>query len=173
MKLYAIRHGRTDYNDLGLAQGRTDILLNEQGREEVTKFRTQFPDISFSKIFVSPLKRALETAQILFPNQELLLDDRLVERSFGAREGTLSIELPEIIDDFSCIQLPDQIEPLQELYDRIVSFIEDSRDLEGPILLVTHGGVMNILFYIENGIPNDGKCPFQWRKNNELVEYDV
>ena len=51
--------------------------------------------ISFDRIFSSPLVRAKETAEYVarYQNQEIILDDRLKEIDFGAYEGITEKEL--------------------------------------------------------------------------------
>ena len=60
MKLYLIRHGVTDQNKKRCLQGRSDIELNEQGRELARITAEGLRDVNFDLIFTSPLKRAYE-----------------------------------------------------------------------------------------------------------------
>ena len=60
--LYIMRHGKTDWNELRKLQGRTDIELNEEGREMARKASKEYKDVHFDVCFCSPLKRAKETA---------------------------------------------------------------------------------------------------------------
>lgn len=87
-KLYVIRHGKTDWNNLRLMQGRVDIPLNEEGRADAFKIASS---INLSDIYIcfsSPLKRARETAEIIVQNKlEIVYDDLLIERDFGDYEG--------------------------------------------------------------------------------------
>ena len=63
-----IRHGETDWNRAGLFQGRSDIPLNETGKEQAREAARRLANLSVSKVMVSPLKRAMETATLAFPN---------------------------------------------------------------------------------------------------------
>ncbi len=78
--IYIVRHGQTDWNVKGIYQGRIDIPLNETGREQARKTKKELEGIKFDKVFSSPLKRALETAQIIC-NNEIITDKRIIERS--------------------------------------------------------------------------------------------
>ena len=63
IKLFIVRHGKTDWNLLGIVQGSTDISLNEEGIIE---------KIDISKIDLcisSPLKRAMEISKIITKNK--------------------------------------------------------------------------------------------------------
>lgn len=48
-KLYVIRHGKTDWNNLRLMQGRVDIPLNEEGRADAFKIASS---INLSDIYI-------------------------------------------------------------------------------------------------------------------------
>jgi len=85
-----MRHGRTDWNDLHKMQGRTDIPLNDCGREMAEKAREEYKNVNFDICYCSPLSRARETAKILLKGRDIpiIYDDRLLEMSFGIYEGT-------------------------------------------------------------------------------------
>ena len=87
--LYLMRHGRTDWNDQHRLQGRTDVELNDAGREMARAAAAEYKDVNFDICFCSPLKRAKETAQILLEGRSVPVeyDDRLMEMSFGEFEG--------------------------------------------------------------------------------------
>ncbi len=89
--LYIMRHGKTDWNAMRKLQGRTDIPLNEEGRQMAEHARTEYADIHFDICYCSPLIRAKETAEIVLKGRNIpiiITDDRLKEMSFGSYEGT-------------------------------------------------------------------------------------
>ncbi len=89
MKFYFIRHGETDWNKEKRLQGRTDIPLNDAGRQQARDALKKIIPLNLDLIVSSPLMRAKETALII--NEALRLplhfDDNLVERHFGKIEG--------------------------------------------------------------------------------------
>ncbi|MCD7833798.1 MAG: histidine phosphatase family protein [Lachnospiraceae bacterium] len=96
MRLYIIRHGQTEWNSSYRLQGRTDIPLNESGRELARKTGEALArqGIHFERIYTSPLIRARETAELVSKNNgqigmatPILADLHLQEISFGAMEG--------------------------------------------------------------------------------------
>ena len=98
MNIYIVRHGQTDSNVLkNRYGGRVDVLLNDTGREEAKKLKRDLEGITFDRVYSSPLKRALETAQIISGN-DIIIDERLIERSNGDLEGRLRSEIPDKID---------------------------------------------------------------------------
>ena len=71
MDIYLIRHGETDYNKKKRLQGVTDIPLNAQGIALAEKTAAGLRDISFDRIYTSPLIRARRTAEIIRGNREI------------------------------------------------------------------------------------------------------
>ena len=89
MEILVIRHGQTDWNALGKLQGKTDIQLNDIGRQQAKETIKLIKDENIDVIITSPLKRAKETAEIINKNFEVTIieDNRLIERGFGKNEG--------------------------------------------------------------------------------------
>lgn len=82
MLVYLLRHGKTAWNLEGRYQGRSDIPLCEAGKRELSP-----ADFSPERVYVSPMKRAEETAQLLFPGVQPIVVPGLQEMDFGAFEG--------------------------------------------------------------------------------------
>lgn len=89
MKVYVMRHGETGWNAQWRCQGRSDIPLNEKGREMARITAEGLKDIVFDKVYCSPLCRAFETATIVTQGRglDITKDDRLIEIDFGECEG--------------------------------------------------------------------------------------
>jgi alpha-ribazole phosphatase len=98
-RLYLIRHGSTRGNDEGLYIGRTDLPLSDAGRADLEDKVKAFVYPKVSRVYSSPLSRAVQTAEILFPDlpsDELLIADDLAEMDFGVFEGLPAVELAEL-----------------------------------------------------------------------------
>lgn len=65
MKFYIVRHGQTDWNNLGLNQGWSDTPLNALGQFQALKARDTLRDVRFDIAYSSPLQRAAKTCQII------------------------------------------------------------------------------------------------------------
>lgn len=61
ISLYLIRHGETVNNKKGFVQGQSDVLLSENGENQVLKLGEQLMNIAFEHAFCSDLVRAKKT----------------------------------------------------------------------------------------------------------------
>ena len=82
MSIWLIRHGMTVPGEEGRYQGFLDESLSEKGRNALVR-----APFSPSHVYVSPAKRARETASILFPDAEQICIEGLWEMNFGVFEG--------------------------------------------------------------------------------------
>ena len=129
MKIYAIRHGETDWNKLNKAQGQTDIELNKTGINQAIVARDSIQKLNIDLIISSPLKRAAKTAELVSDGKlEIIFDDRLKERYFGKLEGT-NAELMAWQDLYDCNKnlSHDNIEPVNDLLKRVESLLIEIR----------------------------------------------
>ena len=82
MKIYFIRHGQTKGNLEKRYVGRTDEVLCRKAAEDLKKYTLPI----VNKIYASPMKRCIETAQILYPNQTIEIAEDFRECDFGEFE---------------------------------------------------------------------------------------
>lgn len=97
MIIYFIRHGATEGNLEKRYIGRTDECLCPEGIERLKELKKFMPDIqavsntagckSAEAVFTSPMKRCIETADILFPDKKNIIIDDFRECDFGDFEG--------------------------------------------------------------------------------------
>ncbi|MBE5746257.1 MAG: histidine phosphatase family protein [Clostridiales bacterium] len=170
--IYFVRHGQTDWNKIGKIQGHIDIELNNEGKEQAQTVKEKLSGIKFDKVFSSPLKRAKETAKIIC-DQEIIIDDRLIERFNGELEGKLKKEIKVFPDFNNPNDTRFGIEPLNNFKERINSFLDEILKMykDKNILVVTHAGVcLYVRCYFE-GEP-DGNLNEKYKlKNCEVLSY--
>lgn len=173
MELYIIRHGETVWNAKGLLQGKQDIELNQNGIEAAVNFGKQVSGLCFDRIYCSPLKRAVKTAELIrgelsgvinstVDSVPIVREERLRELSFGDCEGTdfRCWKDPEckyhwFFDDPSKYEPPANGESLLDLCERTKNFIqteiEPNVDSFSRIMIVAHGALnAGIMTYLEN-----------------------
>jgi len=89
MKIVLIRHGLTAGNLEKRYIGRTDEALYHEG---IARLKTlEYPQCEV--LICSPMKRCIETAELIFHGQEAFIVPGLRECDFGAFEGKNYIEL--------------------------------------------------------------------------------
>lgn len=91
-----IRHGQTKANDEGKYIGTTDFPLSDKGRVELYDLLDTYVYPKVERVYSSPLERCTETAEILFPDTEMVIAEDFSELHFGRFEGKTADEL---IDD--------------------------------------------------------------------------
>ena len=67
MNIYCMRHGRTNYNDLGLCNDdpNQNIHLTATGIAQAQSAAVALRNVNFERILVSPLPRTKQTAKIM------------------------------------------------------------------------------------------------------------
>lgn len=139
-KLYFIRHGLSELNVKGLYAGHTETPLTDEGRRQAKKAGRDATGLNIDLIVSSPLGRALETAQLAakeigYPEDKIIVDDRLIERHFGELEA--QPYSPHHSEDH---RLQHGAETSEKLIDRVRGFLDwlESQQADN-ILVVSHG----------------------------------
>ena len=177
MKLYLARHGQTDWNLEHKAQGQVDIPLNDTGIEQAEELKDKLKSYDFDICYCSPLKRAIQTAEIAVDGRtQIILDDNLKERSFGDLEGTD----PKTwnIDDYDRRLNTDEggIEPINSVLSRskrVLERIKNENTSDAKILIVGHGTLLKTLHFNIVGYDDDTDFWSFHLENGEIAEYDV
>ncbi len=87
IRLTLIRHGATLSNKEGRYLGKSDESLSPEGIGILEKAVTGGNYPAADLLFSGPMKRCLETAQILYPGQAPILIPEWTEMDFGTFEG--------------------------------------------------------------------------------------
>ncbi|MDQ3461167.1 MAG: histidine phosphatase family protein [Deinococcota bacterium] len=171
-QLTLIRHGLTAWNSSRRFQGHSDVPLSAEGRAQTRALAKRLKTEGVTAVYSSPLRRAAETARVLFPEREILFDDRLKELDFGVFEArTLEENLlhPEWAhwygDPFG--RAAPGGESYRELRERVVAWLGDLQE-EGYIVAVAHSGTIQMLLAHVLGI----EYP-RWRKRFYLRHSSV
>jgi len=96
--LHTLRHGLTELNRSKRTGGQhLDVALIEEGRRQAEEARANFARTPLDVVIASPLRRAIETAEIVtgWPRERMIIDDLATERDFGALEGLTQEEIRE------------------------------------------------------------------------------
>lgn len=173
-QIFFIRHGFTKGNEEGRYVGRTDESLSEFGREKLGSIAWNAADMAPNVILVSPMKRCIETAKIIFPGHEYTIVEDFRECDFGQFEyknynelnGTL--EYQKFIDSNGMVGFPGGESPnlfrkrCQRAFLEVLEKLQNCNEVE-RIALVVHGGtIMSIL----EAFSKSHKDYFDWQVKN-------
>lgn len=168
MKLIFIRHGQTDWNVQGKIQGSYDSELNDTGIKQAMKLSKKLLSLNyrFSKIYSSPQKRALKTAEILSKssNVDYVSMKDLQEMNMGKWEG---LSWSEVEDKYPneykewylnrrYTNTPDG-ESYQDMLERVLKAINKIiNENNDDVVIVSHSAVIMCLqCYVTNTPFND------------------
>ena len=164
MKIFAVRHGQTDWNAKSKVQGRSDIPLNQEGRSQASETAEKLLDINepIDLVVTSPLIRALETAEIIANriNAKLEVHQGFIERDFGVFEGMHFTQ----VDIYALRRWTDNVptpngETIREAASRVSIALDDILEKHSGknIVIVAHGHVLRSIVWYFNGVPPDGE----------------
>lgn len=166
MKLYLVRHGETEWNKEKRIQGQTDNPLDRKGICQALESRKYFCRMNFADVYSSPLIRALETADLIYPSgrNRIIVDNRLKEISYGTDEGmdlnaidrTPSLRLYNYFHAPQYYNPPDSGESIGQLKERCRSFyqmmITRYHDSEN-VLVSSHGAWIRGMISVIEELP--------------------
>jgi len=151
-----VRHGESAWNAENRLCGRTDVPLSEAGRQQAARLAERLSALRLTAIYTSPLRRALETANLIAVHAGLepVIDERLIELDYGAWEGKTFDEIMEQDGvnyrawdaDPAAVGPPGGESGLEALA-RVAPFLESlaARHPEGNVVVVSHKTICRLL----------------------------
>ena len=177
-RLIVVRHGETAWNVDTRIQGHLDIPLNATGLWQARQLGDALAGEAISAIYTSDLLRARRTAQAVADATGAALVDEpgLRERAFGSFQGRTFAEVetehPEQArrwrqrdPDYA----PQGGESLRVLRERVIDTTHRlaARHPGELVLLVTHGGVLDVLY--RAATRQDIQAPRTWQLGNAAI----
>ena len=155
MKIMLVRHGLTEWNNLGKMQGSSDVQLSPDGLHQARLLAAHCPFHTADAIYSSPLSRAETTAMILSNkfNVHVQLVPELRETCFGDWEGKFlrDIAKDDPINFEKFFMQPEELKiPNAETFkqtqlramDAVQKIIDKhSAEKNSHIIIVAHGAV--------------------------------
>ena len=164
MPIALIRHGPTDWTEDRRLQGHTDVSLSDEGRAQVAEWRLP-AFVHGYRTISSPLKRAIETAQIL-TGSDPVVEPRLKEMNWGLWEGRRLADLRQELGDTMARNesqgldfRPAGGETPREVLARLRPWLVEVAEAGAPVLAVTHKSVIRALIAEATGWSMTGKAP--------------
>lgn len=91
--VYLARHGETAWSLSGQHTGRTDLPLTQRGERHARALEERLRGASFAKVFSSPSRRAIRTAELAGYGQMAEIVADLAEWDYGQYEGRRTAEI--------------------------------------------------------------------------------
>lgn len=166
-----MRHGHTAWNRAHRIQGRTDVALDDQARQDLAAFALP-QEWRAAQLVSSPLSRARETAQIV-AGRDPQQTPALMEMDWGLWEGKKGVDLKadphsgfRDIEHWGWDYRPPGGESPREVWARLAPWLFA---LTQDTLAVCHIGTMRMVLAQAHGWNFDGPAPFAVKRNRLFV----
>ena len=156
-----IRHGATKSNEEHRYLGRIEEGLSSEGKKQLLNYKQFHCYPSVQHLFSSPMKRCIETADILYPNLQPTIIPEWREMDFGAFEGKNHMELKDDtryqawIDSNGTLPFPDGesredfilrcARGFERMAKEINAITKQNKSQEKTIATIVHGGTIMAL----------------------------
>jgi probable phosphoglycerate mutase len=164
-KLYVCRHGESVLNAQRIFAGRIDTPLTENGREQAKLAGQDAQQYEIDLIMTSPLKRTVETADLVadamkYPKDKIIVNELFLERALGAMEG-MSWDHVRGFDPYTGLESKEELkarahEALQLIHKQPAT----------NVLLVSHGSFLLAMLKLLNPKALSEELP-----NARIVEF--
>lgn len=161
MKIYFARHGRTNYNDLELcnADPSVDVHITSAGIEQAKALANKLKEIPIDRIFVSELKRTLQTAEIVnafhgapIGTVPLLNDHR---SGFEGKPAKLLMKALDKAENRWAARFNDG-ESIEDMKKRVAKFLDELKTKPyDTVLIVTSQWVIHAAVALIKNISNE------------------
>ncbi len=180
-RLVLWRHGRTEWNLVGRAQGHADVPLDEVGRAQAERAAGLLATYEPAFVWSSDLTRARQTAAALTSRtgHDVVLDPRLREYDVGARQGMTREDFqqafPDIyqryLDGNDIVQIPGA-EVTSQVRERMLAVLTDASQAVGEGetgILVGHGAALRTGVLAFFGVPVDDDASTPAGRRREML----
>jgi broad specificity phosphatase PhoE len=158
-------HSTSTDNEAGVASGWRDPPLSGKGRDQARELGERRRGEQIDAVFCSDLRRAVETAEIAFPETVRYKDRRLREYDYGTMTGmpreVMEAERPLRVET----PFPEG-ESLRDVAARVRGFLDDlARKWDGRrVVVIGHGATRLAFEYLLGGMSLEeaAATPFSW-----------
>lgn len=151
MILYFTRHGESEWNRVHRIQGQHDSPLTPKGVIMAQQLKKRLKGLLFTRCYVSPLGRALQTAQILTEGTGVIPepDERIHEVNLGETEGRIMEELPPDLL-YAFYHEPQNFHPrggegYEAAFQRVSDLMRELETEDGCVLVVAHALILRLI----------------------------
>jgi phosphoserine phosphatase len=156
MRLFALRHGETDWTRDRRFSGSRDLPLTPRGQRQAKALADTLASEPVSAVYASPLERARATAEVIARSHRrpVMVEASLREMEFGDWEGLTRNEVDERWPETAALwrTSPERATPrggesLLDVADRVGKALQQIRDrhAEGTVVVVSHAIVLRLI----------------------------
>jgi broad specificity phosphatase PhoE len=144
--VFLARHGETAWSITGQHTGRTDLPLTKQGEFNAQLLGERLKELTFEKVFTSPLQRACRTCELAGFGTAAEVDRNLVEWNYGNYEGRRTNEIHAERPDWQLFRdgCPGGESP-EQIGARADDVVSRLRAINGDVLIFSSGHFLRVL----------------------------
>lgn len=175
--IFFVRHGLSDANVAGITSGGDhEAILTEEGRNQATHAGKDLKSKKIDMIVCSPMKRTIETAQLIakelgIDEEDIVPNGDFIERLMGYYSGRPHTEYRA---DMQAGTPHETLETPAQLHARVKRGLDALRELPAnKIVLVSHGATGRMIKLISEGMHHDDMYKIDAFGNTEIYEFTL
>jgi len=150
-RISIVRHAPTAYNKNKIFMGVQDVPFDEDSSIDWGNLKAVFAEEKCQVCYTSPLSRAFNTALRIFDENQIIVDNRLIERDMGSWTGVLKKDIKEkypiafkngVTDIY---YTPEGGEHYEKLIKRVAEFLVERYEKNTRVAIVSHNGVLRAM----------------------------
>ncbi|MEW9548977.1 histidine phosphatase family protein [Nonomuraea sp. NPDC050783] len=172
MRVVYETHATNVHNEAGVASGWLPGELSARGRVEAGELGARRHEVDV--VYVSDLRRALQTVEIAFEGveKEVRVDRRLRECGYGMYDGRPAVELAAVRRRYVDEPWPGGGQSYRDVVEGTREFLREVREEWGgaTVLVVAHSANLWALRHLVEGVALEElvDAPFAWRPGWEF-----
>ena len=178
MKIYAVRHGQSENNVMGLndSDPNKNYSLTLKGIEQAKSTALELKSVKLDIMYSSELERAKETAKIInkYHNNKIILDSRLNDRKTGFQDKSYDEFFPRLrqSNDVWAAKFNDG-ESFEEEKQRVFSFLDDLKNKNyNSLLIASHKEILQIIHSYVHKCSNEEMVKVE-SPNGAIMQFDL
>jgi len=144
--IYLARHGETAWTRSGQHTGLTDLPLTATGERNARNLGERLRGLTFTRVFASPLQRAVRTCELAGFGGVYEIDRDLLEWNYGQYEGRLTADIHKERPGWQLFrdgcpggETPEQVAARA---DRVIGRV---RAIAGDVIIFSSGQLLRVL----------------------------